>query len=346
MGNGRSTVYNSIVTPEKLEQCNKENIALGNDFLEYLASIDRSKTTIEAYRHDLNIFWCVCHDLLGDKFFVNLSKRDIAKFQNYGINTLGWSPSRTRRVKSTISSLSNYIENMLDDEFENYKPIVRKIESPSNTTVREKTVYSEEQLQNILDKLVEKERYDLACMVSLAMNGGRRKAELTRFKVSYFNDENIIYGSLYKTPEKIKTKGRGSRGKLLTCYTLVKPFKPYLDMWLKKRQELGIESDWLFPNKVDGEYLNEPMPSEKVDTWANSINNLSEVPFYFHSLRHYFTTACSKSGLPDDVIKSLVGWQNLDMVMLYKDVTADEQFSKYFGEDGIKKVKTTSLTDL
>lgn len=35
-----------------------------------------------------------------------------------------------------------------------------------------------------------------------------------------------MYGSLYKTPEKIKTKGRGSRGKLLTAYTLSKPFKP------------------------------------------------------------------------------------------------------------------------
>lgn len=62
-------------------------------------------------------------------------------------------------------------------------------------------------------KLVEKEQYDKACMLSLAMNNGRRKSELPRMKVSYFTDENVIYGSLYKTPETVTTKGSGSRGK-------------------------------------------------------------------------------------------------------------------------------------
>ena len=61
-----------------------------------------------------------------------------------------------RRVKSTLSSLSNYVENMLDDEFENYRPIVRKIENPVNEKVMVKTVLEEEQLQNLLDYLVEK----------------------------------------------------------------------------------------------------------------------------------------------------------------------------------------------
>ena len=57
MGNGRKTVYNSISSPEKLAKVNPENIQLGNDFLEYLTSIDRSKSTVDAYRNDLNIFW-------------------------------------------------------------------------------------------------------------------------------------------------------------------------------------------------------------------------------------------------------------------------------------------------
>lgn len=58
MGNGRKTVYNSISSPEKLAKVNPENIQLGNDFLEYLTSIDRSKSTVDAYRNDLNIFFC------------------------------------------------------------------------------------------------------------------------------------------------------------------------------------------------------------------------------------------------------------------------------------------------
>ena len=118
MANTRKTVYNNITSPEKLAQVNPENIQLGEDFLEYLTSIDRAKTTVESYRADLKVIWILIHDLAANKFFVELSKRDIVKIQNHCLNVLGWSPARMRRVKSTMSSLSNYIESMLDDEFE------------------------------------------------------------------------------------------------------------------------------------------------------------------------------------------------------------------------------------
>ena len=169
MGNGRKTVYNSISSPEKIAKVNPENIQLGNDFLEYLTSIDRSKSTVDAYRNDLNIFWCWCLEFNQNKFFVDLSKREIAKYQNYCLNTLGWSPARMRRVKSTLSSLSNYIESMLDDEYD-FRPIIRKIENPAACAVREKTILDGEQLQDLLDKLIEKEQYDKACMVEGNLN--------------------------------------------------------------------------------------------------------------------------------------------------------------------------------
>ena len=34
------------------------------------------------------------------------------------------------------------------------------------------------------------------------------------------------------------------------------------------------------------------------------------------------------------------------MVTLYKDISADEQFEKYFFEEGIKQVEQKSLSDL
>ena len=345
MANSRTTVYNQISSPEKLEKVNPENIQLGNDFLEYLTSIDRSKTTVNAYRNDLNIFWCWCLDYNKNKFFVDLSKREIIKFQNHCLNEWQWSPARVRRVKATLSSLSNYIENMLDDEYE-FRPIVRKIESPAACTVRDKTVFDEEQLQFLLDTLVEREQYDKACMLSLAMNNGRRKSELPRMKVEYITEDNVIYGSLYKTPETVTTKGRGSRGKQLIVYTLKNGFQKYLDLWLEYRKENNITSEWLIPKKENGEYLDEQIPTSTMDSWAESFSRILDVPFYWHSLRHYFTTACSRSGLPDDVIKNLVGWESNDMVSIYKDIDADEQFAQYFSEDGIKQVERKSLSEL
>lgn len=350
MGNqkeGRTTVYNNITSEDKMEQVNPENIQLENDFLEYLASIDRAKSTIKQYKANLHVFWCWNLEFNKNKFFVDLTKREISKFQSHAMTVWGWSPKRIRTVKATISSLSNYIENILDDEFEGYKPIVRKIESPADVAVRDKSVFSAEELQSLLDKLVESGNYMKACALSLAMNNGRRKAELTRFKVSYFTDNNLICdGALYKTPEKMTTKGRGSRGKLLDVYTLAKPFKPYLDLWLKQRKELGIKSDWLFPKCKDGEWIDESIDTVLLDSWGNTFTRMINKPFYWHSIRHYFTTSLLEYNLPESVVQDIVGWQSSDMVRIYDDRSNEAQFEKYFGADGIKQVKETSLEEL
>lgn len=344
---GRTTVYNEITSKEKLEKVAHENIDLENDFLEYLSSIDRSKGTIKQYRANLHVFWCWNLEFNNNKFFVDLTKREIAKFQSHAINVWNWSPKRIRNVKATISSLSNYIENILDDEFKDYKPIVRKIESPADEAVRVKTIFKMEDLQPLLDKLVANQDYMKACVLALAMYSGKRKAELTRFKVSYFTDDNIICeGALYKTPEKMVTKGRGQRGKLLDVYVLAKPFKPYLDLWLKQREELQITSDWLFPKYKNGEWLDEHIDSSLLNSFARTFSNLLGKPFYFHSLRHAFTTYLLEQNLPENIVQSIQGWSSSDMLRIYDDRSNDSQLEKYFGADGIKNVRQTSLEDL
>lgn len=344
---GRSTVYNDITSDEKMAQVNPENIQLENDFLEYLESVDRSPNTIKQYRAILHVFWCWNLENNNNKFFVELTKRELVKFQNHTLNVWQWSPSRIRTVKATLSSLSNYIENILDDEFEGYRPIVRKIESPVNEVVREKSVFSEEELKGILDYLVEKEEYMKACVLALAMYSGRRKAELTRFKVSYFQDENLICdGALYKTPEKMVTKGRGKKGKLLDVYTLAKPFRPYFDLWMDERKRLGITSDWLFPKRQGDEWIDEHIEISTLDSYAKTYSDILQKPLYIHALRHFFVTFLSSSGIPDEVIKEIVGWSSLDLVSVYNDSNAEDTFEKYFGADGIKKVEQKGLSDL
>lgn len=344
---GRSTIYNEITSDEKLKQVNKENIELENDFLEYLSSIDRSKGTIKQYKANLHIFWCWNLDFNKNKFFVDLTKREIAKFQSHALNVWQWSPKRIRTVKATISSLSNYVENILDDEYEGYKPIVRKIESPADEAVRVKTVFQMEDLQPLLDRLVENEDYMKACVLALAMYSGKRKAELTRFKASYFDDENLICdGALYKTPEKMQTKGRGQRGKLLDVYTLAKPFKPYLDLWLSEREKLGITSDWLFPKNKDGEWLDEHIEIPMMDSMARTFSNLLGKPFYFHSLRHLFTTHLLEQNLPENIVQTIQGWSSSDMVRIYDDRSSDSQLEKFFGSEGINQIERKGLEDL
>lgn len=340
---GRKTKQNRICTPELISQINPKNIRLIGDFLEYLRSVGKAESTVKAYSSDLYIFFVWVLQNADNKYFPEVSKRDIVSYQNWLLWDNENSPARVRRLKATLSSLSNYISNILDDELPNFRPIVRKIENPINEPSREKTVLSDEQADTLLSYLAERGQYEKACCFALACYSGRRKSELVRFKVSYFDDENIIYGSLYKTPEKIRTKGRGVNGKMLTCYVLSKPFKPYLDLWMQKRRELGIESEWLFPDRDDP---TQPIPVSTLNSWAETFSNILGIPIYWHSLRHFFTTSLAKANLPDSIIQSIVGWDSADMVRVYVDLDTDEEIGKYFADGEIVGQKQTGLSDL
>jgi integrase len=344
---GRSTVYNSITSEEKMAQVNQDNIDLENDYLDYLRSVDRAKTTIYQYQMNLHVFWCWNLEFNKNKFFVDLTKREISKFQNHALNVWGWSPKRIRTVKATLSSLSNYIENILDDEYEGYKPIVRKIESPANEAVRDDSILSEEEAQNLLDKLIEMKQYEKACFIALSMYSGKRKSELVIFKVSYFDKENLICaGALYKTPEKIKTKGRGSKGKMIYAYTLAKPFQPYFDMWIEERNRLGIKSEWLFPQYEDGQWIDKHIPTTTVDSWNRYFSKLVGKPIWQHSWRHWYTSYMLDQNLPESVVQTLQQWGSVDMVRLYDSRPEENQLDKFFGEDGIKQIERKRLEDL
>lgn len=342
--NKRSTVYNRIVTKDKKSLINKNNIELMEDFLDYLQSIDRSKETLAAYRSDLYIFFVLVIDLLDNKDFINITKREFAKIQSYCLNQLGWSSNRVRRVKSTISSMSDFIIDILDEEdkYKNFKKTINKIESPVKEPVREKTILTDEQIQFLLDALLEKEQYQKACVLSLASCCGARKSELTRFKVSYFNDENIIFDAVYKTPEKIKTKGRG-KGKFLYKYVLLE-FKKYFDLWMKEREKLGINSEWLFVTKDNNEYKQASITL--LDSYAETFSNILDVPFYFHSVRHYVVTRFRKLNLPSNVIVEWTGWNDESMISIYDDSEAIDDFGKYFTANGIISQQQKTLVDL
>lgn len=338
----RSTKMNSITSPELLRQVNPNNKQLLADFLDYLRSVQRSETTIAGYDNDIQIAWVWCLQNNDNKFFVDWTKRNVVSYQNWLLNNNENSPARIRRLKAALSSLSNYIEGVLDDEFPNFRNIINKVENPVNRPVREKTVWEDEELDDLLEKLVERADYEKACYLALAMYSGRRKSELCRFKVTDFTDERLVCGgALYKS-SPIKTKGQGG-GKVIPCYTLAKKFKPYLDYWIDYRKRHGIESEWLFPNKKNPR---EYVPISTINSWSNTFSRISGRPAYIHSLRHYFTTSLAKAGIPDSVIQSIVAWESSDMVRLYTDLDADEQIGMYFQNGDIVIPDKKGLSDI
>lgn len=337
----RKTEYVKITSEEKAKLINPKNIRLKDDFLLYLRSIRRSEGTIGGYDSDLNIVFTYILDSLGNKDFKDLTKRDIVSIQNW-MSSNGCSSARIRRVKAAISSLSNYIENILADdepEFQGYRSAVKKIGNPPLQAVREKTVWSEEELQKLLGVIFNSGEYEKACFAALAAYSGRRKAELCRFKVSDFADDHLIFdGALYKSAP-ILTKG----GKMLECYTLAKLFNPYLKAWMQERERLGVDSEWLFP---DGRDATKHVPASTVNSWAKSIDRIAPKPFYYHGLRHFFVTYLSRAGIPDNVVVQIIGWTSSEMFNIYCDSSKDEQLASYFKNGEIDTSGKKGLSEI
>lgn len=343
---GRHTQYNHLTSPEVLKQVNPANVKLKEDFLTYLKSIQRADSTIKSYASDLDIIFVYILKYCDNIPFQNMRKRNWIAFQQFCAETNGNSPARIRRLKATASSLSNFVVSVLqeDDEpgFENFKPTIKGIESPANIPVRTRDDLTDEDCQKLLNTLVEEKKYEQAAVCAVAMYSGRRKQELYRIKTSFFDDENLLYGALYKSPELVKTKGR-SKGKFIHIFIL-KDAKPYVDMWLEARKAQGLgDSEWLFPDKADP---TQHRDGSIMNSYTNHWSKIVGKEIFPHLFRHRFTSYLAEKGLPDDVIMAILQWSSAEMLKIYKHVNEDDLFSTYFSEDGIKAAEKKSLSDL
>ncbi len=344
---GRTTVYNrDLVTPEKWGNVNKENKELMKEFLNYLSSVGRSGETISQYENDLKIFFCWYLDKGKNKHFTEIKKREVSNFQGYLLNECGMSSSRIRRMRSTLSSFSNAIELLYDDEYPNFRNIINKIEAPVNNPVREKSVLTFEDCECVAKKLVEKGNYQLACLLVFACYSGLRKQELTRLLLSDFttNIKMELGGGFYKT-SPIKVKGRGNRVESKYIWNKV---DFYLKLWLEQRKLLGIESDFLFCKNTDNKW--KQLTVSTMNSYSITLSSLFNNSAYWHTFRHTYPTMLTKAGIPLEVCKVLLGHSTLEMSQKYIDIDEKESLNKFesFFNGVIDKVdsKETKLGDL
>jgi integrase len=340
----RSTVYNKIFNEEDWEKVNPNNKQLFEEWKTYLMSTDKSQGTILQYSNDMRILFIFLMKRCNNKFVVDLNKRDIIAFQGYSINEWGHSSNRTRRIRSCLSSLCNFIENIMDDLYPDFRNVVNKIEAPTKKPVREKTVLTNEQVNQVLQSLVRSNQFQKACVFALAANSGARLSELCRFKASFFEEQNLINNAYYKTPVKVRIKGRGRNGAEKHKFILKNGFQEYLDLWLEERKRLGIETDDLFVTRRNEEWI--PATDSTLQSWKVQFSKILETDFYFHSLRHYLTTKLRANNIPDKIIKDFFGWESIDMIEVYDDNEAEDSFADFFTEDGVKKVEKKGLSEM
>jgi integrase len=261
-----------------------------------------------------------------NKRFVDLKKLEIAEFFGFCVDELRFGSARYGRMKSCLSSFSNFIEKFFDEDFVFFKNIILKsVEPMPSNPVRDKTILTEEEVNNIFKRLEEDKEYQTLCWFSLAAASGCRFSELLRFTVNLIDPNKTAYNGIFlETTKSIKTKGRGRGGKMLVKYILKDIFLDKYNLWLKERQEIlnkaNINHEFLFIKK-DGS----PADASDARRWVKKIQTYTDKPFYAHALRHWFTTSLFRAGLPSELVQDIVGWTSESMPKLYNDLESKDR---------------------
>lgn len=333
----RKTEQHRYWSQEKWDKVNEKNKKLFNDFLRYCRSTDKSPETIDSYESNLHIFFIWMLENADNKSFFDIKKYDIMNFQDWMVNTQNLSSNRVRQLKSTISSMSNFICDMLDEEYPNFKNIVNKIKPPAKQEVREKTVLTNEQIENLLNILVENKKYCQACLVACLAASGVRKGEIIQFKTDFLTDERYDEDTgFYITPE-IRCKGAGKKGKRMTRFVIRDIVDPYLKLWLEQRKELGITHDNLFVVNYNGY---QPADKHTVDSWMLTFSKLLKTDVYAHAFRHYAATWLKKNGVEISKIRDFLGHNDSSTTEIYIDIGKEDNLKGML--DFMKKDKTYS----
>jgi integrase len=321
----RKTFRKQITTDEYIDKINEGNKSLQERFLKEKKSRS-SALTIKSYKSDLDIFfvWNLLYN--KNKHFTEIRKLELSDFFIFATEDLQWSSARFSRMKSVLSSFSNFIEKYYDEDFPTFRNIVLKsVEAMPKHAVREKTILSEEQVNGLFEYLDSTEEYQISCWLALAIGSGSRFSELLRFEITNIDFNNVAFDGIFiETLKPIKTKGRGVAGKMLYKYIIKDIFCQRYEKWMEVRNKIMFDNgkihDFIFI-KPDGS----PATEGTARTWVTKIEDYLKVPFYPHALRHYATTYLAYKKIPHELIRELWGWESTDMVKVYNDMTAKDQ---------------------
>lgn len=328
----RTTVYHEIVTQEKWEKVNEKNKKLIVEFVDYLQSANKSPMTIKQYESQLRTFFVFVLERCENKFFVDLKKRDLIKYFGHLTNELEVSPNRICSMRAVLSSMSNFIERIMDEEYPQFRNIVKVLEPVDKSFVRERPALTMDQIKECLEKLEADKKYQVACCLAVLAASGMRKSEIIQMKMEYFEEDRLIYNGLAYETDKIRTKGRGKAGKIVTriVFRNLVDVDHYIDLWRKKRTELGIKDEYMFVVYRNGSY--EPATQTTINSFARTISKYLGEDFFIHNIRHTTSTALELAGYPIDVVQTIFRWADPKMVKYYSNISDTQSLERFFAE--------------
>jgi integrase len=230
---------------------------------EYISVQAHSPKTKMQYKSGLRQFGFYIYKNMNNKPLHEISKRDFLRYISYLRDTRKMSSSGIAMKKACVSSLCNYIENVVADDDKNYKTFrnfTRGLPAITKNQVFNKVKISKEDFDLMMQVLLDDKNYLGAAWVAFAFNVGARRAEIPQFKTEIVNYP-FSEGQNYIMSHIVRLKGRGEDGKL-EPYMVNEEAIKYINLWLEKR---GYEHEHIFTAKYQGTI------NAVSDSWANEF---------------------------------------------------------------------------
>lgn len=258
------------VTDEMWEKVNKEYRELVE---EYVSVQNHSPDTKRQYISGLKQFGFYLYDSMNNKPLYKVTKRDFLRYISYLRDNRKMSSSAMGFKKSCVSSLCNYIENVIVgeedyDEYKLFRNFTRGLPAIPKNTVYEKVKITLPEYKEMMGVLENDENYLGMAWLATAFNVGARRSEIKQFKSEIIN-YNFPEEASFIYSHNVRLKGRGEDGKI-EPYMMNREAIDYIKLWLEKR---GYDHEYIFTTRYNGQ------PVQMSSSWADYFcsNTLSDI---------------------------------------------------------------------
>lgn len=313
------------VTDEMWKEIDQEYRELVEEFISVNSFSPQTK---KQYTSGLRQFGVFKELSLNEKPLNKITKRDFLRYLSYLRDDRELSSSAINFKKACVSSLCNYIENIVAGEVEsyrNFRNFTRNLPPIPRNRVYEKEQVTYDEYEQMMRVLEDDENYLGMAWLAVAMLVGARRAEIIQLKTEIL-DYEIPSDKNYILTHNIRGKGRSTDGKSLV-YMLPLDVLPHLKKWVEVR---GYEHDYIFTTKHSGESV---VVSE---SWANYFctNVLSHIlgrRINVHIFKNSCITMHLENNVPIEIVSRFIAHhESVDTTSIYDLRDFEEERDKIF----------------
>ncbi|MNK45803.1 Tyrosine recombinase XerC [compost metagenome] len=314
------------VTEEMWQQVNEDYRILAEEFITVQ---DLSPASKKQYTSVLRQFGWYMYSAMNNKFFYKISKRDFMRYLSYLRDNRKMSSSAIGLRKSIVSSLCNFIENIIAEDEENYKSFrnfTRGLPPIPKNRVYEKVKVTKDEYDMMMKLLEEDENWLGMAWLATAFRVGARRSEIIQFKTEILKYP-IPEGQSYVLSHIVRGKGKSTDGKPLE-YMIPLDVIPYWKKWVESR---GYESEYIFTTKYGNEI--KAMSSAWADDFcANTLSDMLERRINVHIFKNSCVTYLLESGIDINLVSKFVAHHNdISTTQIYDLRDFEDEKNQIFG---------------